>query len=69
MPDLAVRGNFAFCLIIVVILIELGTAYRLGVILKLSNGSKSQRDGTIFIGKVDPSRHHVTILIWQLWKG
>ena len=27
---------------------------------------KPKRDGTIFIGQVDPSRHHVKILIWQL---
>ena len=25
-----------------------------------------QRDGTIFMGEVDPSRYHVKVLIWQL---
>ena len=43
-------------------------AYRLGGegILKLSNGGKPERDGTIFMGEVDPSRDQVKILIWQL---
>ena len=29
-------------------------------------GGKLQRDETIFMGEVDPSRHHVKVLIWQL---
>ena len=31
-------------------------------ILKISMGGKPQRDGTIFMGEFDPSRHHVKIL-------
>ena len=77
-------GNLAVvcCLIIVVIFIGLGNllgrVYRLemggGVgrgleILKLSYLGKATKDGTIFMGKVDPSRHHVNILIWQLEEG
>ena len=27
---------------------------------------KPERDGTIFMGEVDLSRHHVKVLIWQL---
>ena len=38
-------------------------------ILKLSYLGKATKDGTIFMGKVDPSRHHVNILIWQLEEG
>ena len=77
--NLAVGGNFVCCLIIVVIFIGLGNVlgkvYRLemgggGVeILKLSYWGKATKDGTIFMGKVDPSRHHVNILIWQLEEG
>ena len=26
-------------------------------------------DGNIFMGEVDPSRHHVKILIWQFVRG
>ena len=56
-----------FCLITVVKFIGLGRAYRLeegGWILKLSNGGgKPQSDWTIFMGEIDPSRHHVKILI------
>ena len=32
-------------------------------------GGKPQRDGTIFIGGVDPLRHQVKIFIWQLEEG
>ena len=68
--DLAVEGNFVFCLIIVVIFIGLRRAYMLrveGWIFTLSNGGgKPQRDGTIFMGEVEPSSHHIKILIWQL---
>ena len=59
-----------FCLIIVVIFIGLGRAHKLGGgrTLKLSNGGGEQatKDETILMGKVDPSRHHIKILIWQL---
>ena len=63
---LTVGGKLVFCLIIVVILIVLGRVYRLrggwgggegeggGWILNLWNGGKPQRDGTIFMGEVDP---------------
>ena len=30
---------------------------------------KPQRDWTIFMGGVNPSRHPVNILIWQLEEG
>ena len=55
--DLAVRGDFVFCLVIVVIFIGLGRAYRFGGggVLKFLNGGKPQRDGTIFMGQVAPS--------------
>ena len=47
----------------------LGTAYRLGGDFEVIKwGGKPQRDGTIFMGEADPSRHHVKILIWQLWE-
>ena len=32
-------------------------------------GCKPQKDGTIFVGEVDSSRHHVKILIWQLYEA
>ena len=73
--DLAVRENSVCCLIVFVIFIELGRAYRLGGveggILKLSygRGSKPKMDGNNLMGEVDPSRHHAKILIWQLWEG
>ena len=58
--------NFVFCLIIFVIFIGLGRAYRLGGFLSYQMGDhKQQKDGVIFMGKVDPSRHHVKILIWE----
>ena len=43
-----------------------------GEVLKSSYGGKPQRDGTIFFlggGGVDPPRHYVNILIWQLEEG
>ena len=63
-----VGGSFVFCLIIVVILIGLGRAYRSRdfKVMKWGGGAKPQRDGTIFMGEVDPLRHHQKILIWQL---
>ena len=48
--DLALGGNFVFCLIIVVIFIGLGRAYRLGRTLKLSNRGQAKRDETIYGG-------------------
>ena len=41
--DLAVGGNFVFCLIIVVIFIGLGRAYRLGGTLTLSNAGQDRK--------------------------
>ena len=62
----AVGGNFVFCLMIVVIFIGLGRAYKLGVgdceVIKW----EARQKGEVFYGKVDPSRHHVKILVWQL---
>ena len=45
--------------------------YRLVKILKFEvliweGGGKPKMDGTIFMREVDPSRHQVKILIWQL---
>ena len=59
MGDLAVEGNFVFCLIIVDIFIGLGRAYRLGgeyfeVIKRGEGGDKPQMDGTIFMREFDP---------------
>ena len=62
-----VGGSFVFCLIIVVILIGLGRAYRSRDFKVMKwGGAKPQRDATIFMGEVDPLRHHQKILIWQL---
>ena len=61
--DLAVGGKFVFCLVIVVIFIGLGRAYRLGGFSNYQMGGKPQRDGTIFMWKVYPSRQHIKILI------
>ena len=67
-----VGGSFVFCLIIVVILIGLGRAYRSRdfKVMKWGGwgggGGKPQRDATIFMGEVDPLRHQQKILIWQL---
>ena len=52
---------------IIVIFIGIGRAYRLGEYFKVIIWEgKPKRDGTIFMGEVDPSKHHVKILIWQL---
>ena len=69
--DLAVRGDFVFCLIIVVIFIGLGRAYRFwgGRGVEVIKWGKAQRDGTIFMGQVDHFRRHVKNLIWQLQEG
>ena len=67
MGDLAVGGNSVCRLIIFVIFIALGRAYRLGGDFEIIIwGGEPRRDGTIFMGEVDPSRRHVKILIWQL---
>ena len=69
--DVTVGGNFVFCLIVVVIFIGLGRAYRLGEgegvgFWTYQLGGKPHWDETIFMGQVDPLRHHVKILILQL---
>ena len=69
MGELAVGENFVYCLIIVAKSMGPGKAYILGEILISSMGGRPQRDGTIFMGRVDPLRHHVKILIWQLGEG
>ena len=49
--DLAVGGNFVFCLIIVVIFIGLGRAHKLGGgVLKLSNGRQATKGWYHFYG-------------------
>ena len=61
---------FVCFLIIVVISIGLGRAYRFGGRFGSHHmRDKPQRDGPIFMVEVDPSRHHVKILIWQLEEG
>ena len=68
--ELAEGGNFVYCLIIVVIFMGLGGAYRLGEDFKVIIWGASQKGlGPIFIGGVDPLRHHVKIFIWQLEEG
>ena len=72
MGDLVVRGNFVFCLILVVIFIGLGRAYkggrRRGDFGVIKWGASHKGMGPLLWGKleVDPPRHHVKILIWQL---
>ena len=52
MGDLAVGGNSVCCLIIFVIFIGLGRAYRLGEDFEVImwEGDKPKRDGTIYWG-------------------
>ena len=67
MGDLAVGGNSVCCLIIFVIYIGLGRAYRLrGDFEVLKWRGEPKRDRNIFMREVDPSRHLVKIIIWQL---
>ena len=61
--DLAVRGNFVFCLIIVVVFIGLGRAYTLW--WGGGGGWWGRAWETICLEEVDPSRHHLKILIWR----
>ena len=65
MEDLAVRKNFVFYLIIVVIFMT-WKRIEVGGILKLSNGGQANKGWGHFMGEVDPSRHYVKILIWEL---
>ena len=68
--ELAVGGNFVRCLIIVVIFLGLGGAYRLAGDFKLIIWSASHEGmGPFLWGGVHPSRHHVKILISQLQEG
>ena len=68
--DLPVGGSFLCCLIIVAIFIGIGRADRLGGDFEvIIGGGKPRRDGTIFMGKFNPSRQHAKILIWQLEEG
>ena len=72
MGDLAVGENFVCCLIIAAIFIAPGRTYRLegrDFEVIIYEGGKLKRDGTIFIEKIDPSRHHVKMLIWHLEEG
>ena len=59
MGFIVVGGDFVCCLIIVVIFIGLGGDFEVTIW-----GDELERHRTIFMGKVDPSRHHVKILIW-----
>ena len=65
--ELAVGGNFVCCLIIVVIFMGLGIAYRLrGDFKVIIWGASHKGMGPFLWGGVDLLRHHVKILIWQL---
>ena len=72
--ELGVGENFAWYLIIdeyinTTHLKELEEHIDWGEILNLKSSygrGKPQRDGAIFIGRVDSLRHHAKILIWQL---
>ena len=37
--------------------------------MKLSYGGEKQRDQTIFMGEVDPSRHHVKFFEGHNWRA
>ena len=69
--ELGVGENFAWYLIIdeyvnTTYLKELEEHMDSGEILQSSYGrGKPQRDGAIFIGRVDSLRHYAKILIWQ----
>ena len=55
------------CLIVVVIFMGLGGANRLGGDFNfIIWGANYERMGPFFLGGVDPTRHHVNILILQL---
>ena len=69
MGELAVRRNFVCCLIILVIFMGLGRAYRLGGGFKVIIWGQATKGWDHFYGGVDPSRPHVKILIWQLEEG
>ena len=72
--ELGVGGNFVWCLIIVVIFIGLGGAYKFSEILKSwfggggggggGRGANHEGTETFFMGGLDPTRHHIKILIW-----
>ena len=65
--ELAVGGNFVCCLIIDVIVMGLGRAYRLRGDFKVIIWGASHKVMVPFLwGSVDLLRHHVKILIWQL---
>ena len=58
------------CLIIVALFIKLGGAYRSGVDFNVIIFGPSYEEMELFcMGGVDPSRHHVNILILQLEEG
>ena len=58
------------CLVIVVIFMGLGRAYRLGEDFEVIIwGASHEGMGPFFVGGVDPSRHHVNIFIFQLEEG
>ena len=59
MGELAVEGNFVCYLIIVVIFMGLGGAYRFGEILKSPYGEEANQKvmGPFFMRAVDHSRH------------
>ena len=58
--ELAVGGNFVWCLIIVVIFMGLGIAYRLrGDFKVIIWGASHKGMGPFLWGRVDLLRHHV----------
>ena len=67
---IGVKGDFVWCLMIVFIFMGLGGVYRLGEGVKVIIwGTRHKGIGSFFNGGVNPSRHHVNILIWQLEEG
>ena len=63
----AVGGNFVCCLIIVVIFMGLGIAYRFRGDFKVIIWGASHKGMEPFLwGGVDLLRQHVKVLIWQL---
>ena len=55
---MGVVGNYVCCLVIVVRITRLGWAKRWGKVLKSSYVGQTTKGVPIFMGGVDPSRHH-----------
>ena len=67
---IGVKGDFVWCLMIVFIFMGLGEVYRFGEGVKVIIwGTRHKGIGSFFNGGVNPWRHHVNVLIWQLEEG